>query len=56
MITPQGLEIGERLLIKYEETRQTTKPTRSEKSSKINLIIMAFNIFYVKSISIYYYE
>ena len=25
MITPQGLEIGEKLVWKYEETRHTTK-------------------------------
>ncbi len=31
---PQGLEIGEELVLKYEETRHATKPTRSEKTAK----------------------
>ena len=30
MIAPQGLEIGEKLLRKFEETEYATKPTKSE--------------------------
>ncbi len=33
MIAPQELEIGEKLVWKYEETHNASKPTRSEEFS-----------------------
>ena len=38
----QGLEIGKRLVWKYEETRHTTKPTRSKSFSPL-----FFNLMYI---------
>ena len=54
MIAPQGLKIEENLVLKYEETHNATKPTRSKKSN--NNYQVELSIFREPNLSCLHYD
>ncbi len=50
--TPQGLDIGEKLLWKYEETRYATKPTIPKEPNGSRYILFVNNL-YAATLSLY---